>query len=60
MIALFRYSHKPQLIIFVFSLEGFSPFSQAYFFLTNLEFQLTYSEIIKANFQLPKTQGLKS
>ncbi len=53
MIALFRYSHKPQLIIFVFGLEGFSPFSQAYFFLTNLEFQLTYSEIAKTSSQKP-------
>lgn len=53
MIALFRYSHKPQLIIFVFGLEGFSPSSQAYFFLTNLEFQLTYLEIAKTSLQKP-------
>jgi len=39
MIALFRYSHKPQLIIFVFSFEEFLPFPKLTLFLANLQLQ---------------------
>ncbi len=50
MIALFRYSHKPQLIIFVFGFEEFLPFSQAYSFFSQLTTPIKLPEIAKSIF----------